>query len=295
MKQSITICAVIGMILSIGAPVWANRVTIQFDPDDLVTQASSTPYTAANPLNRQQQASPKMYRANDNALFFGSFYHPAFSGSTNADFFDFRANNTTSIPFFNMFIQSAADAQTDNWGQGKLLDQNGATAADIFSRITQDPAAPSPTATAASGWTSYVFANPWGAANPHGGTLVGWYNSAFATDRSNDLKGLGDTNVGNDHNPFTFTITLNETLQVGDTVRLWLGFYGLDSSENPPGSEGTNYYAWTGSYTSSPSALNVTSVHAYEGVLYAEVVPEPATISLLLFGGLALLRRKTRA
>ena len=273
----------IGLLLAVTGTAGANTVTFQFDPDDLVIQASATPYPLADPLNRQQQSFPKMYRANDNTLYFGSFYHPGFSG-TNADFFGFRSNNTISIPFFNMFIQSAADAQTDNWGQGKLLDQSGATASDIFSRITQDTAAPPPTATAASGWESYVLANPYGPSDPHGGYLVGWYNTDFATDRSNDLMGLGDTNVGNDHEPFTFTITLNETLQMGDTVRLWLGFYGLASPENPPASVGTDYYAWTGNYTTAPSGLSVTSINAYEGVLYGTVVPEPVTLAGLTLG-----------
>jgi len=291
------ILAVAALMAAGTVPAEANRVTIQFDPDDLVTQASTTPYTAENPLNRQQQASPKMYRANDNGLYFGSFYHEAFSGTGNADFHDFRDNNTISIPFFNMFIQSSADAQTDNWAQGKLLDQNGATAEDIFARITQDPAATAPTATAASGWTSYVFPNPWGPGDPHGGSLVGWYNNDFATDRSNDLKGLGDANAGNDHDPFTFTIALDQELEVGDTVRLWLGFYGLaPSPENPPGAEATDFYAWTGSYVTTPGGLNVSNINAYEGVLYAEVtdivIPEPAGLGMI---GLALLAvRKKR-
>jgi hypothetical protein len=253
----------VGLVLAVAGTAGANTVTIQFDPDDLVTQASSTPYGQPNPLDRQQQASPKMYRANNNGLYFGSFYHPAFSG-TNADFFDFRANNTISIPFFNMYIQSAADAQTGNWGQS----------------ITQNVAAPVPTATAASGWKSYVYPNPYGVplgADPHGGYLVGWYNENYLTDRSNDLKSIG----GNDHGLFTFTIDLNQNLLVGDTVRLWLGFYGLSSPENPPGGD---FYAWTGDYTTTPSSLHVTNINAYEGVVYAKVIPEPVTMAGLMLG-----------
>lgn len=296
MRNSRTVLAVVGLLLTMASSVLANKVTIQFNPDDLVTQASSTPYALTDPLSRQQQPSPKMARANDNGLYFGSFYHPAFSGSGNTDFFEFRSANTISIPFFNMFIQSAVDDQTSNWAQGKLLDQNGATAGDIFSPITQDTAASPPTATAGSGWTTYTFANPYGPADPHGGTLVGWYNNDFETDRSNDLMAQGDVNVGNDHGTFTFTITLNEELQVGDTVRLWLGFYGLSSPENPEGAASTEYYAWAGDYTTATSSLHVTNVNAYEGVVYGEVVPEPTTMSLLALGGLgALIRRRRTA
>ncbi len=291
MKKLITICIIVSLLYVVGTPAFANRVTIQFDPDNLVTQASNTPFVTADPLNRQQQVSPKMYRGNSNSLFFGSFYHPAFGLTDNADFFNFRANNTISIPFFNMFIQSTQDSQTDNWGQGKLLNQNGATASEIFSSITQDPTAPAPTASGASGWSPYIFDNPYGPDDPHDGTLVGWKNDNFLTDRSNDLLGLGDTNVGNNHGLFTFTITLNETLQVGDTVRLWLGFYGLASPENPVSASGTDYLAWTGDYTTT-GGINVTNINAYEGVLYAEVVPEPTTIALLGLGGLSLLRRR---
>ncbi len=295
MRMCISHVVAVSLILCIAGPSLAGTVTIQFDPDDLVTQASTTPYVEENPLNRQQQASPKMYRANANTLFFGSFYHSAFGLTQNADFFDHWNNNTISVPFFNIFIQSTADAQTDNWGQGKLLDQNGSTAGDIFSSITQDPNAAAPTATAASGWTAYTFDNPWGPADPHGGTLVGWYNTDFATDRSNDLVGEGGVNLGNDHDAFTFTITLNEDLQIGDTVRLWLGFYGLaGAEENPPGSESTDYFAWTGDYTTTPSSLNVTSIHAYEGVVYAEVIPEPATLALLAVGAIGLIRRRRK-
>ena len=295
MKTLMTICLVaVCLFFVVGTTAFANSVTIQFDPDDLVTQASSTPFVTQDPLNRQQQISPKMYRGNNNSLFFGSFYHSAFGLTDNADFFEFRSNNTISIPFFNMFIQGAQDAQTDNWGQGKLLNQNGATASEIFSSITQDPTAPAPTATGTSGWSPYIFDNPYGPDDPHKGTLVGWKNDNFVTDRTNDLLGCGDTNVGNDHGPFTFTITLNETLEVGDTVRLWLGFYGLATPENPEGASGTDYFAWTGDYTTT-GGINATSIHAYEGVVYAEVIPEPATIALLGLGSLALIRRRKRA
>ena len=73
MKKLITICVVVSLLIVVGNPAFGNRVTIQFDPDDLVTQASTTPFVEENPLNRQQQVSPKMYRGNNNTLFFGSF------------------------------------------------------------------------------------------------------------------------------------------------------------------------------------------------------------------------------
>ena len=166
-------------LILLAQPATANRVTIQFDRSMIWSRRpAAAPYTLENPLNQAAaRASPKMVsRQRQHPVLRSKFYHEGFGLTTNADFFEFRNNNHVHprSRFSTMFIAERFRMhQTDNWSAKASCSTRTDPLLQKSSRASrQDPSASCrPTATGASGWSPYIFVNPWGQlADPHGGT-----------------------------------------------------------------------------------------------------------------------------
>lgn len=248
----------------------ATLVVFEFDPDDLIGLYSTTPLPVSTVGSgssqshlKYEQTSPRRVHETWAGTMYNTFGTTDFGGTET----DLQSQNAyiawrnsldqsnEGIFSFNIWLRDNTNAW--NWGERLVSNPNYL-----------------PTATAASGWTVSVIANPWGS-----GWLVQW-----ETTQSDNL-----INLANDLDTFSFTVDVREISASGQTFDSG----GVDIAL------GTDWDIWFGSYL---GICNNDSFYAdwegYEGSLELTATPVPIPSAFLLFAsgilGVHLLRKRRK-
>ena len=257
MLRPLSAICVVGLMLSITGSASADVVTFQFDPDDFIGLYSTTPLPVSNPTGsshlKYEQDHPRRVHevwGSGEQMYntFGTTGSMTDQASQNA-YIAWRNSLDTSdegIAYFNIWLRDNANAW--NWGE----------------RLVSNPLA-MPTATAASGWTVDVIANPWGS-----GWLVEWW-----TDDVNKR-----INLANDLDPFSFSVDVREISAAGQTY--------ADGTAISLGSEWDIWFGSCDIYNDDLINYDWNANGGWEGTLPLTAVPTPGAALLGVIGLVAV-------
>ncbi len=281
MKRFMIITAAL-FFISIGGVASARMVSFFFDPNDLIDLYGADFETG---MKETQENARRVHNiwANDYYGTFSNFMDPDHiqpdDGNTYANW---RAGLSTGegLSCFNTWLLDNPNARS--WGE------------ILVARLDAPPGS----VRTDCGWNAEVIDNPWGA-----GYLIEWW-----TDNPDLYLRPGGTDIGT----FGFTVDVyvdidadgwdedDPDAELGESYRIWFGGYNgdyVDEYGNPIYSVHFDELGW-GSNNPAYPAFAASGDSGWEGVLAITAVPEPATIMLMLGGGLSLLaggiRRKLR-
>ena len=275
-KKIITICAVVA-VLAIGTAAQANTLTFTFNPNDLL---DLYPADCIMPNDTQ----PNARRTHE---VFGSEYYATFSNNLQSG----HSQPTDYNTYLNWLDGLGAD---EGLGSFSIYLRAEYSSAPAWGEIlVSNPAVPM-SATAASGWNATVVASP----GPDGGEVAVWWT----TDPAKYIR-PGGADIGT----FSFTGDFYKDLDengldlsdpdasAGVPYRIWFGDTWMNQGDEDVPALVYDAAGW-GSLTPSASPFYQTAGgdSGMEAILTLTGVPEPATMSLLAIGGLAVLKRRRR-
>ncbi len=276
MKHSmIAVLAVAAMLLATGGAM-AGVTTIEFKPNDLLNLYSADP-------NGSKTTDPNARRLHETwaTEWYNTFSDYMDSGHTQPSdyntYLNWRASLGAGEGLNSFSTWLHGDPAARSWGEVLLADPSVAMTATV---------------SAGSGWNCTIVANPWDTGYGAGYIAVYW-----TTDPNQYIRPSGP-NLGT----FSFTADLyvdadqnnnivgDANAQDGVPYRIW--FADTTTNQGDPNVRALVFdNAGWGSLT--PNYGTFSSATAGDSALEAVlVIPEPATMSLLVLGGLAMLPRR---
>ncbi len=287
MKKLITICAVAGMMLAVSGTAEAAVVTFEFDPNDLIDL-----YPADSTQGKAVQPNPRRVHQTYKGTYYSTF---------NDHLNDYTQTGHTQPTDYNTYMNWRDGLTGENEGIAMFNNWfHGYTGAPTWGETWVVKPGAAASGTAASGWNWRVITNPYSSTD---GSAIQWWT----TDPTKYIR-----NGGADLGTFSVTVDLYEDtnsdnhwdagdadVSINDTIRMWLGNLNGDDAPYYRTDTQAIYFDDQGWGSLSPSDAAFSAVYAplgsdpigsgFEGVLTVTAVPEPATLVLLVLGGLTAL------
>jgi len=216
MRNTMTMCAAAAVLLALTAGAWADMVTIQFDPDDLIQAYPGAAGTDAPGGRKVDQVDARrLHQPWATTPLHETFYNPAApmpqpeAYNTYMNWRDSLGANEGIAMFNSWFLNNGA---AQSWGETVVVKPGTMV-----------------TGTAADGWNLRVIVDPYGL----GGACVQWWTLDPAK-YINTLSDIGQFSITAD---LYWDLTgdgwdaADTPVAPGDVVRFWAGCLNGDDPE----------------------------------------------------------------